>query len=614
MPKVIIEPYGVKVEIKEGSSILEALRKSGVEITSLCGGFGLCGKCRVIVVSGGENLSKPSDVEKKHLIREEIERGYRLACQAIVEKGCVTINVPVESRARAGERKAVVEGYMKPVKLNPMIKAYYVKTRRPSLIDQKSDFDRIVGVLEKKFKTKVLNASLNVLRKLPKLARELDWSLRLVVWSDKEVVDAISGSDGLYGAAVDIGTSKIVLHILNLENGGIVMKAFIENPQLPYGEDILSRVSFACKSEENAYLMHKLLIDSINHLITRASRIAGVDAKRIYHVVVVGNTVMHHFFLNLDTRFLGRSPYVPVVNRCVHVKARELGLKVNSEAMVTTLPVIGGFVGADAVADAVATDLLNSNDPIILVDIGTNTEVFVSDSSRTLVCSAPSGPALEGAHITFGMKAVSGAIESIEIMENGDVKYKVIGGNIKPRGITGSAVIDAVACLYRNGFINERGRFNRNLRNPRIRRGEFGYEFVIAWADETAIGRDIVVTEKDISEIMLAKAAVYTGIAMLMEKMGLQESGVGRMLIAGSFGSHINSKNAVTIGMFPKIPVDRIEFVGNTAITGADAVLLSREALEESEHVVKKVRYIELSAEERFSRVFTSSLKMPRIS
>ena len=612
MPEVLIEPYGVRVEVEPGTTILEALRRGGVEITSLCGGFGLCGKCRVIVTRGADNLSPLSDAEKKHLTSEEVGRGYRLACQAGLTRGLVVVNIPPESRARVGERKAVVEGYMRPIKPNPIVRAYSVRVEKPTLVDQKSDFDRIANALEKEYGVRIRSASLSLLRKIAREARSREWSLKLVLWGGEEALDTV-GEEGLYGAAVDIGTSKIVLHILDLEKGKVVMKAFIENPQLPYGEDILSRVSFACRSRENSELMHRLLIESINHLIKRASKIAGLNPDSIYHVAVVGNTVMHHFFLGLDTEFLGRSPYVPVVNRCLHFKARELGLKVNSEAIVTTLPVIGGFVGADAVADVIATGILDSNKPVILVDIGTNTEVFVGDSNRMLVCSAPSGPALEGAHITFGMKAVSGAIESIEIRENGEVEYKVIGGNVKPRGLTGSAVIDAVACLYRNGFINERGRFNRNIRNPRVRRGVHGYEFVIAWASETAIGRDIVVTERDISEIMLAKAAVYTGITMLMRKRGVGVEDISKMLIAGSFGSHINPVNAVTIGMFPPIPPEKVEFVGNTAVTGADATLLSIEALRESEEVVERVHYIELSAENSFSRMFTSALKMPRL-
>lgn len=613
MPYITIEPYGIKVEAKKGATLYQVLRKTHIDITSICGGFGLCGKCRVIIVKGHKSLSKVIENEKRFLTDEDFLNGYRLACQAkIIGDEDIVVLVPPESRAKVGERKAVVEGYMRPVTLRPAIKKIKAVLAPSTLHDQRADFERLLDYLRNEYGLEDLDIDIEALRMLPHVIRESEQFSTVVLWNEREIIAIEPGdtTDHNYGVSIDIGTSKIVAHLVNLNNGKVIATAFVENPQLSHGEDIISRITFASSSRDNALSLHKLLIDSVNELVTGLCRYANVNPKNVYEIVVVGNTAMHHFFLNLETLFVAKAPYVPVISKSISVKARELGLRINRSAIVTVLPVIGGFVGADAVANALAVDIINSRDPAVLIDIGTNTEIFVGNSNLLVTGSAPSGPAFEGARITFGMKAVNGAIESVKIRENGEVEYDVIG-DIKPRGIAGSAMIDIVAELYRNKFIDARGNFKRDLNLKRLRRNRFGYEFVIAWANETAIGRDIVVSEKDIKEIILAKAAIFAGFSVLMKRRELKYTDISTLFIAGSFGSHINLHNAISIGLLPPLPLNKIKFVGNTAIAGADLALISTELREEAEKIAKIVKYIELSADPLFKEEFINALWIP---
>ncbi len=610
MVSVTIEPYGNRVEVCEGSTLLNAIRLAGLSITSLCSGLGACGKCRVIVISKSSRLSELTRSEVRHLSISEIEAGYRLACQARVFSDA-TIYIPVESRVRAKERRAVTKGFMREVKLKPLVRKFKLQLLPPSLRDQRPDLDRLIDSLKAVAGVSEVEVDYEVLKSLPAMLREAYWSISCVLHGRKIIsVEPGNTSSELYGVAVDIGTSKIVVHLVDLNTGEVKAIDLAENPQLTYGEDIVSRMTFANMSEGNLRTLHQLLINSINELVESICKQAGVSVERVYEVVVVGNTAMHHFFLGLKTEHLSVSPFTPVVGRSISVRARDLGVKGNAGAIVTTLPLIAGFVGADAVADALATGILSRDDNVVLLDIGTNTEIFVGNYERMLVCSAPSGPALEGAHIRYGMKAIDGAIEEVSISSDGEVEYKVIG-DVRPKGICGSAIIDVVAELYRNNFIDSRGKFRKDRELKRLRRGINGWEYVIAWSNETSVGRDIVVSEKDISEVILAKAAIYSGISVLLRRRGLGEKDISEVVVAGSFGTHINPFSARIIGIIPDVPNDKVKFVGNTAIMGADMALLSIDARSEAGEIARAVEYIELSADPYFNEEFLSALLIP---
>ncbi len=610
MVLVAIEPYGSRVEVSEGSTLLHAIRLAGLSITSLCGGFGLCGKCRVVVISRSSKLSELSQSEVRRLNDSEVKAGYRLACQARVFSD-VTIYIPVESRVRVKDRKAVTRGFMREVKLKPLVRKFKVQLPPPSLRDQRPDLDRLIDSLKAVAEVSEVVVDYESLKNLPTTLREANWSISCVLHG-REVVSVEPGNtfSESYGVAVDVGTSKIVIHLVDLTTGEIRAVDLAENPQLAYGEDIVSRMTFANVSEDNLRILQLLLINSINELVERVCKQVGASVDRIYEIIVVGNTAMHHFLLGLKTKHLSASPFTPVVGRSISIKARDLGIKSNIGAVVTALPVIAGFVGADAVADALATGILSREDNVILLDIGTNTEIFVGNSERMLVCSAPSGPALEGAHIRHGMKAINGAIEEVSISSEGEVEYSVIG-DVKPRGICGSAIIDVVAELYRNNLIDSRGRFRKNLELKRLRRGVNGWEYVIAWSDETSMGKDIVVSEKDINEVILAKAAIYSGISVLLRRRGLSERDISEVIVAGSFGTHINPFSAKIIGIIPDVPDNKVKFVGNTAIMGADMALLSVDSRSEAERIARAVEYVELSADPYFNEEFLSALIIP---
>ena len=610
MVTVTIEPHGIKVEVEKGVSLLQAIWKAGLSIRTECGGFGICGKDRIVIVKGNESINPLTKSEIEHLTREEIDRGYRLSCQAHVF-GDVTIYIPEESRVKLAERKVAAQGFMRQIMINPAVKVIKVQLPQPSLEDQRPDFDRLVDTVRNVAKLDNIRIDLDLLKDLPFKLRTYNWYLNVILWND-EIISVEPGAlnTDAYGVGVDIGTSKIVVHLVDLNTGEIKAVEYMENPQLAYGEDIMTRMTFAEMNPNNPKTLQNLVINAINELIEKAVKDAKISQGRIFEIVVVGNTTMHHFFLGLPTRFLSKSPFPPVTGKLISIKARELGLKVHPKAYVTVLPNIAGFVGADAVADVLATGAINSKENVILVDIGTNTEIFVGNSENMVACSAPSGPAFEGAEITFGMKAVNGAIERIKIDDDGEVEYSVIGEE-KPKGLAGSAVIDAIAELFKRGIIDSRGRFRKDLNLRRLRKYDLGWGYVIAWASETAIGKDIVLFERDINQIILAKAAIYTGIFVAMTRRQVRQEEISKIFVAGSFGNHIDPLNAKIIGMLPDTPNERISFIGNTAIMGADMVLLSIEARREAEEIAKKVRYIELTVDPLFSKEFHNALLIP---
>jgi len=377
-----------------------------------------------------------------------------------------------------------------------------------------------------------------------------------------------------------------------------------------YGEDIITRITFATAKPRNLKVLQKLVVDAINKILNETCRRAKVNPRRVYEVVVVGNTAMHHFLLGIQPKYVALSPYIPAIKRQINVKASGLNININPSGIVTVLPIIGGFVGADAVADVLATGISESDKLSLLVDIGTNTEVFVGNSEDLLSCSCASGPAFEGMHIKHGMKAITGAIERVYISSDCEVKYETLG-NVKPVGLCGSAMIDAVAEMFRRGIIDHRGRFNRQIKTPRLRWNKGEVEFVIAWEHETATGKKITVTQKDIREIQLAKAAIYTACSITMKRRNIREKDLDRALVAGSFGNCINPENAKILGLLPDVSVKKIKFVGNTSISGAKMALLSEDARRKAESISRKVRYLELAVDPSFKKEFLEATFIP---
>lgn len=588
--KVTFEPIGRTVESEE-KNLLEIARNSNIGIRSDCGGRGVCGKCKVVLIKG--KLSDLSEQERKILKSEELQQNYRLACQSEVLSDSI-IFIPKESRL---EKRKVEESTIDPeIELETAVRKILLLLDPPSLVDIRSDVERI------KAKIGEFEIPLSILRKLPELLRGNRWEVNVVLWKNKLISIESKQSDQFFGLAIDIGSSKLVCHLVDLKSGKTLAKAHTENPQVSFGEDIVSRISYA-KKEENLIRLQRAVVDALSELVDEVCSIAKVSAENIYEAVVVGNSVMHHLFFGITPRFIGVSPFTPAVSESISYPAKEIGLKMNPEGFVTSLPLIAGFIGSDATANLLLTKIYNSEELSMIIDIGTNTEIILGNKNKLLACSTPSGPAFEGAHITFGMKAVSGAIEEVEIRDE-EVLYKTIDDQ-KPKGICGSGMIDLVAELFRNGIINRNGKFLRET--WRIVREEVP-KFVIAKAEETEFGRAITVSEKDINEFLLAKAAIKAGWTILSAKLGIKAEEIEKIYLAGSFGKHIDLENARTIGLLPKN--GKVIFAGDSAVSGAKLALKSLRQREEIEKVVKRVEYIELSIEKDFQKVYLRSIML----
>ena len=605
---VVFEPEGRKVVVPSGSTVFYAAKEAGIGIRSECGGKGYCGKCKIII-KNSEAVSKVTEAERRHLLKSEIDLGYRLACQTVVLRN-VVVMIPEDSRLES--RKIMVAGLERSVKLNPTVKKLYLKLPKPTLSDHRPDLERLFDALSEQVKNDEWEIGYEVLKELPNTLRDACWEVTVTIAGDNEIINVEPGdtSNLLFGFAVDIGTSKIVGYLVDLTTGKTVAIGSIENPQIIHGEDIMTRIEFATINNANLEVLQMLAVEGVNKVLHEVCEKAKVDPSRVYEVVVVGNTAMHHFFLGIQPKYVALAPYTPALKRPMSLPVKELNIRANRRGVVTVLPIIAGFVGADAVADILATGIYESEELSLLMDIGTNTEIFVGNKDDLLCCSCASGPAFEGAHIKHGMKAVTGAIERVRIGSDLKVEYETIGG-VKPLGICGSAMIDIVAEMFKHKIINQHGRFNSNIKTKRIRKNNNETEFIIAWGNETATGKELTVTQKDINEIQLAKAAIYTGCSILMKRKNVGVEDIDRVFIAGAFGNYISPENAKVIGLIPDVPIEKIKFVGNTAVTGAKMTLISKEMREKAEEISKKVRYLELANDPDFKKEFINALFIP---
>jgi len=606
----VFQPYGKRLKVTGAKTVLEAAQKIGVNISSICGGKGLCGKCRVIVRRGEEHLSSASQAEKRVLSEDDLKSGFRLACRAnVADKGMIVIEVPRESQV--DQQRLLLRGVERTVSLAPAVRKVTVHLEKPSLVDVESDVDRLLNAVESRIGQKP-KVDYEALRKVPLIIREGDWTVTVTLWRNREVIAVEPGATSdLYGFAVDIGTTKLAAYLLNLTAGRTAATASTMNPQIPYGEDVISRIHYIMEDENNLTRLQEAVVEGINQLIREACQNAGVAPEEIHDMTMAGNTAMHHIFLGIPPNYVSLIPYPAALQSPVDVKARDLRVKIDRGAYVHALPTIAGFVGGDAVADILATGIHESDDLSMVIDIGTNTEIVLGNKAKLTACSCASGPAFEGAHIKFGMRATTGAIEHLWIdPDTYEVGYRTIGDE-KPRGLCGSAIVDAAAGMLKAEIIDHRGRFNMRLETPRLRRGDKAGEFVLAWRNEAGIDSDIVVTQSDIREVQLAKAAIFTGTSILMKQMRVSPEMIHKIFLAGAFGNYVDPQNARIIGMYPDVPLERVHFVGNTAGSGARMALLSVEARDMAEEIAKRVEYVELGADPSFQDEFLEATHLP---
>jgi uncharacterized 2Fe-2S/4Fe-4S cluster protein (DUF4445 family) len=608
---VHFQPLGRRVPPEKGKSLLDLARDAGVAIESVCGSAGKCGKCRVIVRSGSGHLSPMGPGESSLLGERAAKGGTRLACMArLVSQGEIVVEVPEESRR--GHHRLLASGEERAVKLSPAMVKAVVELPPASLEDVRADDDRFLDVLRKEARTSS-RMSPGAHRSLPGALRDGSWLVTATLFRGREVVRVDPGdtTGELHGVAVDIGTTKVVAYLIDLRTGEVMASESMPNPQIPFGEDVMSRITFSTKGPDGDERLQKVILEGVNSLISRLSASTGVPKESILEVMVVGNTAMHHLFFGIPARHLATAPYAPAVRTSLVYDAGQMGVDIYPFGKVSSLPNVAGFVGADAMADLVSSGLYKDSQTGMMIDIGTNTEIIAGDRDRLVSCSCASGPAFEGAHIRFGMRASTGAIERVWIdPATGDVKLRTVE-DARPRGVCGSGIVDAVAEMFRCGILDPSGRMARG-KGDRVRKGAGGaMEYVLAWGKETETGDDVTVTQHDVEEIQLAKAAIFTGVSVLMRKLGVDPVDLKRVYAAGAFGTYVDASSAITIGMYPDVPVDRIRFIGNAAGAGARMALKSTRVRDLAERLSRKVEYVELAAEKDFQSEFAKAMFLP---
>ncbi len=709
---IILQPSGSRGQVDEGMSIRAAARELGVEIESICAENATCGKCMVLIEEGRfekynidskrEHLSAVGTEERAYLTRRPKllkDKGWeigqvRLSCQCKV-LGDVLINVPEESRGNKQiVRKSARE---RAIEIKPSVRKYYVSMSPPNLERPIADWERLAKGLETSMglvrrgeenlpRWFDLDIDYQCLRTLSSTLRAAKWNVTVSVWQDKEVVEVQAGYvEDSYGAAVDIGSTTVALYLCNLRTGELLAAESEMNPQIVYGEDVMSRIQYSIEHKDGLEKLHKAVIATLNKLLKQAVKSANmslraqaakqspveedepsegeiasgkerprndieaeeiasdggldtspsgerlldqrpcndISVEEILEMVLVGNSTMHHLLLNLHPKDLGLAPFVPAIHKSVDVKARELGLHINPSGNIHVLPTIASFVGADTSAMILAEEPHKQDENWLLIDVGTNAELILGNRKRLVCTSTPTGPALEGAHVEYGMRAAPGAMERVHIDETTlEPKYKVIGvegwntdhaefkGQVK--GICGSAIIDSVAELFRAGIVDSRGKFNKTLSTKRVREGESGWEYVIAWTEETSIGRDIPITQQDVRQIQLAKAALFTAARTLLKRSGLQNP--DKVILAGGFGSFIDKEKAMLIGLIPDCALENVYAVGNAAGDGARIALLNVEKRKEIDAVTRRVERFELPTDPEFQNQFMLATSFPHMS
>jgi len=581
--KIDFQPVGRRAECADGETVLDCARYFGVGISSICGGAGTCHACKIQVVSGSASPPTPSELEA--FSAAELKDGWRLACQTHVLSDC-TVSIPPASMTTP--QRLQIEGLEVTTAIEPAVKLYEVRMAPPSLADLTADADRLLKTLHRQHHRRCRRIDTALLGTASPRLRAQQWQCQLAVRGD-EVISLDSPANPCLGLAIDIGTTKIAGYLVDLSNGRTLSRRGVMNPQISYGEDVISRITQAIKSDKSARKLQMVLIDALNRLAAEMCAEAGAGTENIVDAVVVGNTAMHHLFAGLPVRQLALSPYVPAVSRAVDIKARDINLKLAPGAYVHLLPNIAGFVGADHVAGLLATRLWETRDTVLFIDIGTNTEISLVGGGTITAVSCASGPAFEGGHIKHGMRAAGGAIERVRI--TGDAVYCQTIDNAPPVGICGSGILDTMAQLHLSGVINSRGKLGGN--HPRLRNGQGGVEFVLA---ENREGHsEIVVTQRDIRELQMAKAAIGAGIQALLAANRSTEEDIRQVIVAGAFGNYIDISSAITIGMLPALPLERFHQVGNAASTGARLALVSLSQRLLAQRIARKVRYLELA-------------------
>jgi len=630
--QIALMPSGRKGQVPYGANLLDAARLLGVELESICGGRQTCGKCQIAIEEGhfpkhaitssAGHLSPMSGGETSYREKHAMLDGRRLAC-ACEALGDLLIVVPEESQARKQIiAKAATD---RVIEIQPAVRQIYVESAEATLEDHHGDWERLGAAIADQWKLTGLTLDPMVLPTLQPALRSGKFAVTLTLWHDREVLRVQPGyAEGAYGLAVDVGSTTVVAHLCDLRTGAVLATEATMNPQVKYGEDLMSRVSYAMMDKQGASRLHRAIITALNDLAKRAAERAGISTDDILDMALAGNTVMHHILLGLDPVELGGAPFALAVDSPLDLKARDLGLKLGVSARIHVLPCIAGHVGADNVAVQLAEGPHRQDEMLLIVDVGTNAEIVLGNREKVTCCSSPTGPAFEGAQITHGQRAAPGAIERVRVDPvTLEPRYKVIGyeewiepgaelpDGVRATGICGSGIIEAIVELYLAGIIDSDGRFNENApeRSPRVRfNGRVG-EYMLADSVHTASSNPITVTQSDVRAIQLGKAALYAGVKLLMAERGVTQ--VDRIVLAGAFGSYIDPRHAMILGMIPDCDLSQVTAVGNAAGDGARIALLNRDARSEAAKLAREVVHVQTAVAAEFQNEFVGAIAIP---
>jgi uncharacterized 2Fe-2S/4Fe-4S cluster protein (DUF4445 family) len=633
--QVVFMPSGRRGTVPVGTSVLDAARTMGVEIESICGGLLTCGKCKVQVEEGefqklgirsSADHVTPASPKECELLAETGDEDFRLSCQSYIEDD-VLIFIPEEARGQKQViRKAASD---RKITLNPAVRQLYVELDQAELGEHRGDWGRLQDAIAKSWDLTDLSIDIHVLQKLQSTIRKGKWTVTVTLRHDREVIDIRPGfEEGAYGLAVDIGSTTVVGHLCDLRTGDVLATESTMNPQVKYGEDLMSRVSYAMMHVDGLTKMHKAIIDALNQLAVKAARSAGIRARNINEAVFVGNTTMTHILMGINPIELGGAPFALANRDAMDIKARDLGLRMHPAAWLHVLPSQAGHVGADNVGVLIAEEPYRQDETVLLVDIGTNAEIVLGNRDWMFSASSPTGPAFEGAQIRYGMRAAPGAIERVRIEPRTlEGRFQVIGEprwsdtwhqdpehppEIKASGICGSGIIEVIAEMFLKGILQPDGRFDPSMQHERIRWDGRKGEYILATAEQTTTGEPIVVTQDDVRNIQLAKAALYAGAKLLMNRAKV--TSLDRIVLAGAFGSYIDTRYAMILGLIPDCDLDKVNAVGNAAGDGARIALLNKEKRQEAVEISQWVTYIETAVDPDFQDEFVGAIHMPHAS
>jgi uncharacterized 2Fe-2S/4Fe-4S cluster protein (DUF4445 family) len=617
--KVTFLPDNVSVDVDASTNLFKAVKAAGIYVLSSCGGNGNCGKCRVVVREGSVEKGKSDS----YLSAEEVGRGYVLACHSEVKSDLV-VEIPPESRMQAkhkiatGAKTDELLTRMKEIGgcLDSRILRVYLELSPPTLDDNIADYERIRRALDERgFDADHLHMNHLVLKKLALVLREADWKVTVSLFNVSDVTEVLDIYPGnatkkRFGAAVDIGTTTIVVHLVDMQNGHIVGTLSSYNPQVKCGDDVITRIVYA--TEKNGLQeLQDLVVGSISAMLNELAHKNSVEPSMIDYIVVAGNTTMTHLFYGVNPQFIREEPYIPTAMFFPLIRGKSVGFQIAPQAVVYAMPNVASYVGGDISSGVLVSQLHKKESLSLFIDIGTNGEIVLGNKDWLVTAACSAGPCFEGSGIKFGMRAMEGAIEEVEIdPKTFEVNYRVIG-DTKPIGICGSGMIDILAEMYLTGAIDQKGKIREEIKSKRIRRGDSGLEFVLSWRVENAINKEIVITEVDLDNLIRAKAAIYAGFATLLTHMGMGFGDLDKLYIAGGFGRYIDVERAITIGMLPDLPVEKFQFLGNTSIIGAYYGLLCDKLRHEAEEIAKRMTYVELSVSRSFMDEYMSALFLP---